>query len=113
VDRGLAIPARAARGEPTGRRADVRDRAAAAAVLLALYLIGRAAAFASRVDGTLRHASATAAYIAARWVRPARRVLVFAALRLRAGKASAPARSLLAWAGTFVVAAVVLRLEYR
>src|SRR5438105_1415466 len=85
-------------------------------LLLALYLLGRATAFALEgVDGTLRHASATAAYIAgAVGVLRLGEALLFAVLRLRGGEGIPRLlRSLLAWAGTFVVAAVVLRLEYR
>ena len=85
-------------------------------LLLAIYLIGRVAAFALEgVDGTLRHASATAAYIAgAVGVLRLGEALLFAVLRLRGGEGIPRLlRSLLAWAGTFVVAAVVLRLEYR
>src|SRR5438105_1040207 len=85
-------------------------------LLLALYLLGRATAFALEgVDGTLRHASATAAYIAgAVGVLRLGEALLFAVLRLRGGEGMPRLlRSLLAWAGTFVVAAVVLRLEYR
>ena len=85
-------------------------------LLLALYLLGRATAFALEgVDGTLRHASATTAYIAgAVGVLRLGEALLFAVLRLRGGEGIPRLlRSLLAWAGTFVVAAVVLRLEYR
>src|SRR5207248_4360392 len=85
-------------------------------LLLALYLLGRSVAFALEgVDGTLRHASATAAYIAgAVGVLRLGEALLFAVLRLRGGEGIPRLlRSLLAWAGTFVVAAVVLRLEYR
>src|SRR2546430_1487005 len=85
-------------------------------LLLALYLLGRSVAFALEgVDGTLRHASATAAYMAgAVGVLRLGEALLFAVLRLRGGEGIPRLlRSLLAWAGTFVVAAVVLRLEYR
>jgi small-conductance mechanosensitive channel/CRP-like cAMP-binding protein len=85
-------------------------------LLLALYLLGRAAAFALQgVDATLHHASATAAYIAgAAGVLRLGEALLFAVLRLRAAEGIPRLlRSLVAWAGTFVVAAVVLRLEYR
>src|SRR2546428_11410797 len=77
-------------------------------LLLALYLLGRATAFALEgVDGTLRHASATTAYIAgAVGVLRLGEALLFAVLRLRGGEGIPRLlRSLLAWAGTFGVAA--------
>src|SRR2546423_15066052 len=85
-------------------------------LLLALYLLGRSVAFGLEgVDGTLRRASATAAYIAgAVGVLRLGEALLFAVLRLKGGEGIPRLlRSLLAWAGTFVVAAVVLRLGYR
>jgi small-conductance mechanosensitive channel len=83
-------------------------------VLVGLYLIAGLAALLLRGRPELRHAAETAGEIAGivavlRLVE----VLFFAALRARGQILPRIVRSLIVWAMTFVVSAVVLRVEYR